>query len=523
MNDTAVRAAAPHRPPPLQGWALVFGALAVNISLFLEVLDMTIVNVAVPAIAGDLGSSQTEATWAITSYALMAAVSQPFTAWLTRRFGEIRLFMASTLLFTLTSMLCGLATSVDMLVLCRLLQGLVSGPMVPLSQALVLTLFPARQKNLAQALWAICGLVAPIFGPLLGGWITDSWTWRWTFYINVPTGLFAVALMWLTLRGRDAPTEKLPLDIVGALLLTAGVASMQFMFDHGRQEDWFESPFIVFLAALAVFSLATFVAWNRHERHPIADFALLLRRNYGPSVLALVLTYGVMLGILVVFSLWLQTSLGYTATLAGIASTVFGVSALVTALVLGGVAHRLPLRTSATVGVLLMAAGSAWLAMIPAHASIWQVAVPRCLHGIAVPLIFISLSDIMFTGIPAERMASATTVVNFVRSLGTSFFTAISVTIWEHRTDVQHVLLAESLNPVRMAAFGDAAQQAVIGSLAEEQRQPTLAILEGIAQAQAHTLAFSDLCWLSAVAFIVTIPFIWIAKPPFGHVEGGVH
>ncbi|HKY91342.1 MAG TPA: DHA2 family efflux MFS transporter permease subunit [Nevskiaceae bacterium] len=518
-------AAAPAHPvaPPLHGWPLFFAALAVNVALFLEVLDMTIVNVAVPAIAGDLGSSQTEATWAITSYALMAAVSQPFTGWLTRRFGEIRLFMTSTMLFTVTSMMCGMANSVEMLVFCRLLQGFVSGPMVPLSQALIMTLFPPEKKALAQALWAICGLVAPIFGPILGGWITDSWSWRWTFFINIPTGILAVAMMWLTLRGRDGPTQRLPLDIVGGVLLTVGVASLQFVADHGRQEDWFDSPFIVFLAALSAISLVTFWAWNRHERYPIVDFALLRRRNYWPAVTMLVLMYGVMLGTFVVFSLWLQTSLGYTATLAGWASAVFGIVALITALALGGFAQHLPLRTSATLAALLMAGGSIWLAVLPAHASFWQVAIPRGLQGMAVPLGFIALSDIMFTGIPPERLASATTVVNFIRSLGTSMATAISVTIWEHRKDVQHVLLAENLNPVRMAAWGDAAQQAVIGSLAEEQRQPALATLEHIAQAQAYTLAFNDLCWISAVLFLLLIPLVWIPKPPFGHSGGAMH
>jgi DHA2 family multidrug resistance protein len=295
------------------------------------------------------------------------------------------------------------------------------------------------------------------------------------------------------------------------------------MFDHGRQEDWFDSPLIVFLALLAVLALTLFWAWNRHERHPIADFALLRGRNYGPAVAMLVIMYGAMLGIFVVFSLWLQSSLGYTATLAGLASSVFGISALVTALLLGGFAHLLPLRSTASLAALLMAGGSIWLALVPAHASFWHVAIPRCLQGIAVPLGFVSLSDIMFTGIPPERLASATTVVNFIRSLGTSLFTALGVTIWEWRTDVQHVQLAEGLNSVRMAAWGDAAQQAVIGGLAEDQHPAAMAVMEALARAQAQTLAFSDLCWLSAVMFLLLVPLAWIAKPPFGHLEGGMH
>ena len=363
----------------------MFGALAINIAVFLEVLDMTIINVAVPAIAGNFGTSQTEATWAITSYALMAAVSQPLTAWMSRRFGETRLFMASTLLFTLTSALCGMAPTMHTLVLFRLLQGLVSGPMVPLSQALVLTVFPPHRKTLAQALWAVCGLVGPIFGPILGGWITDSWSWRWAFFINLPSGLFAVTLMWFFLRGRDGARQKLPLDIVGASLLILAVGSLQFLIDHGRQEDWLESPFIVRLLITSLLSFALFAAWNHYERHPIADFALLRRRNYVSSVIVLVGSYGVMLGVLVVYSLWLQGALGYSATTAGLASASFGTAAMLSGIALGFFGQRLPMRTAVSIGLLLMAAGSVWLALLPGDASFWQLTIPRSLHGIAPP------------------------------------------------------------------------------------------------------------------------------------------
>ncbi|MGA9422047.1 MAG: DHA2 family efflux MFS transporter permease subunit, partial [Rhodanobacteraceae bacterium] len=244
------------RKAPLHGGALVLLTIFVAFSTFMEVLDITIVNVSVPHIAGSLSVSVQEGTWAISSYSLASAIMQPLTGWIARRFGEVKVFCISVSLFVLFSMLCGLSVSMPMLVVFRLLQGAVSGPMVPLSQTLLLNNYPNEKKGLAMALWAMTILVAPIMGPILGGWLTDNLSWPWIFFINVPVGALAALVTWSLLGRRESTTERKPIDVTGILLLVIGVGCLQFMLDNGNDKDWFASPMIVALGIAAVISLA---------------------------------------------------------------------------------------------------------------------------------------------------------------------------------------------------------------------------------------------------------------------------
>ncbi|HQD16559.1 MAG TPA: DHA2 family efflux MFS transporter permease subunit, partial [Ottowia sp.] len=228
--------------PPLTGASRVLGTLALSAATFMNVLDSTIANVSLPAIAGDLGVSPVQGTWVITSFAVANAIGVPLTGWLTQRFGQVRLFVASVLLFVLTSWLCGLAHNMTTLIALRALQGLVAGPMIPLSQTLLLASYPRALAGLAMALWSITTLVAPITGPLLGGWITDNASWPWIFYINVPVGLLAAAVTWAIYRERESPTRRLPIDVVGLVLLVLWVGALQLMLDKGKELDWFHSP-----------------------------------------------------------------------------------------------------------------------------------------------------------------------------------------------------------------------------------------------------------------------------------------
>lgn len=508
-------------PPPLRGWALVIAALAINLGVFAEVLDLSIINVAIPAIAGSLGSSQSEATWAITSYAVAAAVVQPITGWLTARYGEVRVFMVSSLLFTAASTLCGLAPSLELLVLFRLLQGAVGGPLIPLSQALMLKTFPEHRRALAQALWGMTALAGPIFGPVLGGWLTDQYSWRWAFFINIPVGLFTVGVLWFLLRHRDTPTVRGPVDYIGILLLALGVGSLQFMFDHGHQEDWFDSTMIIALAVIGIMALTFFAVWERYESNPIVSFSLFRRRTYSIPVMAVALCYGAAYGIIVIFPLWLQQVAGYTATQAGLASASFGVSAVASAVVLGIVGNRLPLRTAASCGFVMFAIGSVWLALLPANATFWQFFAARFLHGAATPLFFFAVSEIMYTGVPPSMLAAASSLSSFVRTMFLSLSTALTVTAWDQRSSVHHVLLAESVNPLRTTALAQTTQQALGVTPTPDQSGQALGLIEGLAQLQARTLALDDLCWFSVVVFLLMIPLIWIPKPPFGGGGGG--
>jgi len=240
MNSTS--AAVWREPPALQGVQLFFGTVALSLATFMNVLDTTIANVSIPTIAGNLGVSVSQGTWVITSFAVANAITVPLTGWLTQRFGQVRLFLASTLLFVLTSWLCGFSSSLEALVFFRVLQGAVSGPMIPLSQALMLTAFPRDKSGMALAVWSMTTLIAPVVGPLLGGWISDNYTWPWIFYINVPVGLLAAWGSWRIFRDRESATRSLPIDKVGLVMLVVWVGALQIMLDKGKELDWFASP-----------------------------------------------------------------------------------------------------------------------------------------------------------------------------------------------------------------------------------------------------------------------------------------
>jgi DHA2 family multidrug resistance protein len=278
MSTNATAAAAPL--PPMQGSGLWLTALALALGTFMQVLDTTIANVSIPTIAGNLGASADQGTWVITSFAVANGISVPLTGWLMQRFGVVRTFVAAVLAFTIASFMCGIAWNLPSLVFFRVLQGAVSGPMVPGSQALLLLLFPPNKKGLALALWSMTTLVAPIMGPVLGGWISDNATWPWIFYINVPIGLFVVAVAWLQLRKRETPTRKLPVDRMGLAMLVVWVGSLQIMLDKGKDEDWFSSPFIAVLGIVAVIAFAAWLIWELTEKHPIVDLSLFKHRNF---------------------------------------------------------------------------------------------------------------------------------------------------------------------------------------------------------------------------------------------------
>src|SRR2546428_2171433 len=253
----------------------------------MNVLDTSIANVSIPAMAGDLGVSPDQGTWVITSFGVANAISLPLTGWLTQRYGQVRLFPGSVLLFVLASFLCGLAPSLGMLILFRVIQGAVAGPMIPLSQSLLLSSYPKAKAGTALAMWAITTLVAPFVGPLVGGWSTDNIAWPWILYINVPVGLAAVAVTWMIYRDRETTTVKLPIDGIGLGLLVVWVGALQIMLDKGKDLDWFHSGQIITLAIVAVVGLTLFVVWELTHRHPVGDLKLFARRNFWTSTVGL--------------------------------------------------------------------------------------------------------------------------------------------------------------------------------------------------------------------------------------------
>jgi DHA2 family multidrug resistance protein len=502
--------------PPLHGSALVLLTIAVAFSTFMEVLDMTIVNVAVPHIAGSLGVSSSEGTWTISSYSLASAIMQPLTGWIARRFGEVKTFVFSVMLFVVFSMLCGLATSMPMLVVARLLQGAGSGPMVALSLTLLLSSYPKAKQGIALALWAMTVVVAPIFGPILGGWLTDNFSWPWIFYINVPVGLLAAAITWSLLRKRETKIFQTPIDVIGLVLLVAGVGSLQFMLDNGNDHDWFSSPMIATLGLVALVCLTFLIAWELNAKHPVVDLSLFRRRNFTVGVSAQSLGMFAFFGINVVFPLWLQTTLGYTATWAGLATAPVGILAFLLAPILGRNLHRLELRAVVTFAFIVFAGTSYWFSTFDSSASFNSLILPRFVMGIAIPCFFIPLNQIYLAGLPSEQIASATGLANFFRTLGSSVSTAVSVTLWQHRGIWHHATLTDNVTAASQPA-NQVLQQLTHTGLSQTQ---ALGITDQLLNKEALTLAVNDIFWLCAILFVLLIPVLWFARPPFGSAGG---
>jgi DHA2 family multidrug resistance protein len=344
----------PHHPP-LQGGQLVLATFAVALATFMNVLDTSIANVAIPTISGNLGVSVDEGTWVITVFAAANAVSIPLTGWLTQRLGQVRLFVGAISLFTFASWLCGVAPTLPVLLFARVLQGAVAGPLIPMSQAILLSSYPREKSAMALALWAMTATVGPIAGPSLGGWITDSYSWSWIFYINIPVGIFAAAVTWAIYRRRETPTRKVPIDIVGLGLLVAWVGALQIMLDKGRDLDWFNSPVIVGLAVAAFVSFTFFLIWELTEEHPIVDLRLFGQRNFCGGTIAISIAYGVFFGNLVLLPQWMQEYLNYRSVDAGMAMAPLGIFALILAPVVGRLLPRSDARVLATVAFVIFA------------------------------------------------------------------------------------------------------------------------------------------------------------------------
>jgi MFS transporter, DHA2 family, multidrug resistance protein len=497
---------------PLHGLNLVLLTFAVSIASFMEILDMTIVNVSVPSIAGSLAVSPSEGTWAISSYMLAAAVMQPLTGWIGRQFGEVRTFVSSSLLFVTFSALCGLATTMPQLIGGRLIQGLVSGPMMSVGQALLLRNYPVKLRGLALGLWAMVVIIAPVFGPIMGGWITDNLSWPWLFYINVPVGIVAALIIGVLLRRRESTKMKTPIDAVGLALLIVGVGCLQFMLDNGNEKDWFSSGEIVGAAVIAVVALGFMIAWELTDRHPVVDLHLFQRRNFLVGSLTIAVAYFALTGINVVFPLWLQTTVGYTSTWAGLTMAPLGILALILAPIIGRNLHRMNLRAAATLAFVIMAVNIWWVAGLNESATYSQLALPRLFQGIGMPLFFLPLNQIVMSGVSPAELASAAGLSNFIRTISGSMSTAITVYIWNTRSDYHHAVLAEHVRPESTAwpaMQGQLAHLGITGSGAVDYANQ-------VVTQQAMTLAVNDVYYMLAAAFCVLIPFIWYARPPFG-------
>lgn len=495
--------------PPLEGGARGLITFSLSLAVFMQVLDTTIANVAVPTLAGDLGVSASQGTWVITSFGVANAIALPLTGWLARRFGEVRMFTVATLAFVAASLLCGFSQSLEFLIFARVLQGLAAGPMFPLAQSLMLGAYPPHQRGMAMAISMMVAVVGPIAGPLLGGWITDSFHWSWIFFINVPVGILAVALSWPVLKTRESRTAQVPIDRIGLALLVIGVGALQLMLDKGNELDWFESPEVIALGVIAALGLALLVVWELTDEHPVVDLRLFGEPNFAFGTLAISLGYMTFMGGVVLFPLWLQTTLGYTATWAGIVSAPIGVLPVILAPLIGKNMARLNLRWMVTLAFAVFAFTFWWQSHLTPGVDPWHLAQPRFVQGVALACFFAPLTTIIVSRVPPGHMASAMGLATFLRVLGGSFGTSLTVAYWDHKTAVHHSELAE-----RMTIANDPFNAALTGlqNLGMSAAQ-ALGTVERLLNQQAVTKATLDAFTLAAMMFVGLSVLVWLTKP----------
>jgi len=509
-------AAAAKPPAPLTGGALVLGTLSLSLATFMNVLDSSIANVSLPSISGDLGVSISQGTWVITSFGVANAISVPLTGWLTQRFGAVRLFTLSVILFVIASVLCGLAPSIEMLIAFRVLQGFVAGPMIPLSQTLLLSTYPPQKAGTALALWGVTTLVAPVAGPLLGGYITDNFTWPWIFYINIPVGIFAAFVTWSIYHKRETPTVKRPIDGVGLGMLVLWVGCLQVMLDKGKELDWFNSPTIVTLAVIVVVAFAVFVAWELTDEHPVVDIRLFAGRNFAFGAITLSIAYGLFFGNVVLLPLWLQQYMGYTATSAGMALAPVGIFAIVLTPIVGRNVAKWDPRWMAT-GAFVLFALVLWMrSRFTSDTDFGTILLPTLIQGGAMAFFFIPLTTLTLAGLPPSRIPAAAGLSNFVRITMGAMGTSIATTLWDNRATMHHEHLVE-----QMAMNGTALDNATTAlTQAGVPTAGAYASINRLVDVQAFTKAADDIFIASAVTFLFLIVTIWFTKRP-PRIAGG--
>lgn len=502
--------------PPLEGAARVWGTVALSAATFMNVLDSSIANVSLPAISGDLGVSTTQGTWVITSFAVANAIAVPLTGFMTQRFGQVRLFMASVILFMISSLLCGLAPNMTTLIAFRALQGFVAGPMIPLSQALLLSSYPRAKAGLAMAMWSMTTLVAPVMGPLLGGWITDNISWPWIFYINIPVGIVAAAITWALYHKRESATHKVPIDAIGLALLVLWVGSLQLMLNKGKELDWFHSAQIVTLAVVSVVGFAFFLVWELTDKHPVVDLSLFKRRNFWSGAVATAVAYGLFFGNVVLLPLWLQQWMGYTATQAGMIMAPVGLLAIFFSPVVGLTVAKIDPRRYATFSFLVFALVLWMRSNFNTQADFVTIIIPTIIQGIAMAFFFIPLVTITLSGLTPDRIPAASGLSNFLRITAGAMGTSITTTLWDNRATLHHAQLAETVNQGNNAAASAMAGLNANGFSTDQ----VLGQINRIVDQQSYMLATNDIFYASAVLFLLLIPLVWLAKPQKGGAGG---
>jgi DHA2 family multidrug resistance protein len=488
-------------------------AATMMMATILVILDVTIANVALDHMRGTLSAAVDEITWVLTAFLVANAISVPITGWLTDLLGRKRLFIVATVAFTLASAAAGAAPSLAFIVIARFLQGLAGGPLVPLSQATMMETFPASQRGMAMAVWGIGIMFAPIVGPTLGGWITDNWSWRWVFYINVPVGAVAVLLAWLFVP--DSTTERPAVrrvDVPGLVLLVAGVAALQFVLDRGQREDWFASSLIVWLSVVAAVALVALVVRELRVAEPVVDLRVLRHPTFAVATAAMFVISIAFYGIMVLSPLFTQILMGYTAMLAGLVLAPGGLSTLVTMPIAAALMNRLDPRWIIVTGCAVNAYAMYLMATLTLEVSYWDVMLPRFIQGLGIGLTFVPLSTVALSAVPMREMGHASGLFNFIRTAGGSIGIATMATLLQRGAQVHqaqlvtHVSLYDPGMWDRYQTLVDTFAARGADTVSAEGQ--ALASLYEMVQREALSLSFIDNFWRLVWIFAAVIPFV---------------
>jgi MFS transporter, DHA2 family, multidrug resistance protein len=501
---------------PLHGSKLFVSAFLLAVANFVVVLDTTIANVSVPNIAGGLAISPNQGTYVITSYAVAEAITVPLTGWLATRFGALRVFVFSMLMFGVFSFLCGISHSLEMLVFSRIMQGFAGGPLMPLSQTLMMRIFPKEKMPAAMGLWAMTTLIAPVMGPILGGVLCDNLGWPFIFYINIPIALICSFFCLRLLKNRETPTKKVPVDYVGLGLLLTWVASLQIMLDKGKELDWFQSGFIIALAVIALISFASFLIWELTAENPIVNLSIFRYRGYFVSVFTICVAFGAFFSAAVLTPLWLQTQMGYTATWSGKTTGMMGVLAVVVAPFAAQLSAKVDSRRLVFFGVMWLAFMTFLRAFDTTDVTYTHVAFMLLALGAGLPFFFIPLTNLALSSVSEEETASAAGLMNFARTLSGAFATSIVTTLWENKANYYHAELSGQVD-----RYGEALSTLTRSGVSHEQ---ALAQLDNMLQNQSFMISTNHIFMGSAFIFAIAAIAVWFAPKPTHNADTtGVH
>jgi DHA2 family multidrug resistance protein len=494
-------------------------ALSVMFATFMEVLDTTVVNVSLPHIAGSLSASIDEATWALTSYLVANAIILPMTGWLASMFGRKRLLMLSVVGFTASSFLCGLAPTLGMLIVFRILQGATGGCLQPLSQAVLLEAFPPHDRGKAMGFWGLGIVVAPILGPVFGGWLTDNYSWRWVFYINIPVGIASIAMTKLFIF--DPPylrSESRKIDYWGIGMLAVGIGALQFVLDKGQEEDWFASHTITTLTIVAAVTLTALIIHELTTENPIVDLRVFKARSYAVGVFLMTVLGFVLYGSLVLLPIMLQTLLGYPSLQAGIAMAPRGIGSFFMMPLTGLMTGRFDARKLLTVGLIIGGLTLLWLSRLNLQAGYWDIFWPQLVQGAGMSLLFVPLTTVSMDPIPRERMGNATSLFNLMRNIGGSIGIATTGTMLARQQQATTAMLVRNVTPYDASSQSMLAQMQgafmTAGADAATAASRAYAAVFGMVQKQAAMVSFVGIFQLLGITFLVLTPLVLLMKRP---------